>query len=182
MLTLDEGIDVVLDYMMVRLKDGHCEIELAMDELYPECIPELGLGCISDKDHNKIMNYSLSIWTKKFKAKFGFTDEEYLDQYQKMIRASLAEAERKVVEDIEKYCCGNIRFDINGKVGGEFWYSTPLCIIYEPSTYATGIRFRDVAEYGLQNITEIEDFLGRIGATKRKRPKTSRRYVTSLYD
>lgn len=182
-LSLEQGIIGVLEFMMTELRDS-CDIIEYTAEYFndSEQVPELNR--LDEADYKKISNYSVKTWQKKFKERFGFTDEQYYDQYQKMIRASLTEGERVLIEYVEHHSTANLSFGADGKVGGAFYYSTPTKVAYEPFTWTTGVYIHasKAEEYGMKDMADIVDFLMRIGAVKKSRPKQSRRYNTSLYD
>jgi len=180
-LTLEQGINAVLDFFMDRVRDDNERIEMAVDYIDSTVVPELAL--ISDADYNKIYNFSGSKWEKLFKQRFGYTADQFIDQHQRMIRVALTERERALVEQIESVCTVELWFSLeNGKVGGTFYYRSPGKLVYFPTAYDGGIQFKDswLTEMGWQ-LPEVEEFLLKIGATKGKRPKHPRP-IPSLYD
>lgn len=180
-LTLEQGINAVLDYVMDRVRDDNERVEMVVDYLDSDVIPELGL--ISTADYNKLYDYSGSKWEKLFKKRFGYTDEQFIDQHQRIIRAALTERERALVKQIEEVCILELLFSLEtGKVGGTFYYRSPGKLAYFPTRYDGGVQFRESwLEPMGWTLPEVEEFLLKIGATKGKRPKNPRP-TPSLYD
>jgi hypothetical protein len=179
-LTLEDGINAVLNFMMDELKAYNTLIE-HHDYFDGEFIPELNQ--ISSKDYDKIEKYSTSTWETKFKKHFGFTDMQFNEQQQRIFRASLTERERALIKQIEEVCIVELWFkNESGKVGGTFYYKSPGKLAYFPTNYDGGIAFKDswLEQMGWK-LAEVEAFLLKIGATKGKRPKNPRP-IPSLYD
>jgi hypothetical protein len=180
-LTLEDGINAVLDYVMDGVREHNELVENCVDYIDSTEIPELGL--ISTADYDKLYDFPGRKWEKLFKQRFGYTDHQFIDQHQRIIRATFTERERALVNQIEEVCIIELWFPLSsGKVGGTFYYRSPGKLVYFPTAYDGGIQFKDtwLAEMGWQ-LPEVEEFLLKIGATKGKRPKNPRP-TPSLYD
>jgi hypothetical protein len=181
-VTYDQAIEAVLDFIMDEVRDKYERIECILDYIdgNPDYVP--ALNDLSDADYRKFQKLGSKKMEKMFKERFGFTAEQFVEQHQRVIRTAMTEAERKLVEEIERVCITNLLFNGEGKVGGTYYQQSPGNIFYFPDEYNGGIRFNDklTQQYGM-TLGEVLTFLDRAGAKKIKRPRAFKS-PPSLYD
>jgi hypothetical protein len=183
MITLETAINAVLDFAMDMVKENNFFVESIGEYVDSYNIPVI--VDLSDKDYNKMYNFSGAKWEKLFKERFGYTDHQFIEQHQKLFRASLTENERSLLTEIENVCGCSMWFEASkGGIGGTYWQKTPTKLAYLPdNSWSGGIQFHDgwIGEHGF-TLAEVEAFLIRIGVQKRKRPRQKRIHNYSLYD
>jgi hypothetical protein len=187
-ITFEQGVAAVLEYLMDEVRDSHELIDYLADYIDCESIPVLNY--LNDKDYKKLERISHSQWEKKFKEHFGFTDHQYIDQAQMAIRVSLTEKERELLKEMESICTVRFTFDPQtGLLGGTYYQRTPKKLAWRPNernggNWCSGVSFNTDGWTGEMGWTfdEVEAFLVRLGATKKKRPVHKRIHSYSLYD
>lgn len=184
-LTLQQGIEAVLKYAMLCLKEDHTPVECIVDCIDASVIPEL-LN-VSDKDYKTMFNYNGAKWEKLFKEHFGHTEDQYLDQQHQAYMAAFTEKERKLYKEMESVCTSRLLLELRDGVPtlrGTYYYSSPKKLAFMPeSNHIPGVSFTDkwIGDYGF-TLAEVEEFLKRLNVTKGKRPKQKRSYSYTMYD
>jgi hypothetical protein len=186
-ITFEQGVAAVLEYLMDEVRESHERIDYLADYIDGESIP--ALNNMSDKDYKKLERITRSQWEKKFKEHFGYTDEQYIDQAQMALQASLTDKERAMLKEMSSICTVTLMLDPQtGKLGGTYYRRSPKKLGWRPNernggNWCSGISFNEgwIGEMGW-TLAEVEEFLVRLGATKKKRPVQKRIHIASLYD